>query len=162
MTPKSLLRLPASFSPLGEFTNGGFRKTIDEGSSAPSDRLLLCSGKIYYDLKTAQAVTKDGERIRIVRIEQLYPFPADEVGAILKSHGSENEIYWVQEESKNWGAWTHIRGIFDEDFPETRIGYIGRKPSASPAAGTMKQHREEQEAIILQAMKVIATQEARR
>ena len=162
MTPKSLLRLPASFSPLGELADGAFRKAIDDGPSDVTDRLLFCSGKIYYELKAAQVGAEGGKRVRIARMEQLYPFPADEIGVILKSHGTGNEIFWVQEEPKNRGAWTYIRGKFDEDFPETRIGYIGREPSASPAAGTMKQHREEQGSIVLRAVKGIAAQGANR
>jgi 2-oxoglutarate dehydrogenase E1 component len=155
MTPKSLLRYAPSFSPLGELTAGTFQRVVEHIPGSP-ERLLFCSGKIYYDLVNEM---DDAARMRvgIVRVEQLYPFPEKELDAVLGRHGAVKDYYWVQEEPRNRGAWRYMREEFERHFPEIRLKYIGREASASPAAGSLKLHNEEQRAIAARAVKDLDT-----
>ncbi|MBS0000131.1 MAG: 2-oxoglutarate dehydrogenase E1 component [Cyclobacteriaceae bacterium] len=147
MSPKSLLRHPAVVSPYKDFTNARFREIIDDekADKKKTRRVLLCSGKIYYDLKHEQD-KKDHQDVAIVRVEQLYPFPEKQLNSVFKNY-PDAEIVWVQEEPENMGAWFYLFRI----FPGRISRGIFRKPSASPATGFHKIHHEEQEEIIKKA-----------
>lgn len=146
MTPKSLLRHPKCVSEWNEFTQGGFNEVIDDSNTAESvRRVLLCSGKIYYDL-LAHKEEFNATDIALVRVEQLYPFPEKKIHAIVDKY-RDAEFMWVQEEAMNQGAWLHIlRYKIPVD-----VTYNGRKSSASPATGFKKVHDKEQKAIVEKA-----------
>ncbi len=155
-TPKSLLRFPASFSPLEELTRGGFRALLGDaevGDRTAVSRVLLCSGKVFYDLRAARGERKEA-RVAIVRVEQLYPFPAEALRSVLADYSSAREFVWVQEEAKNMGAWTFLQPRLAELLPGgARLRYAGRAPSASPATGSAAVHKRELEELIRQAMR---------
>lgn len=148
-SPKSLLRSPKCVSPLKDFTENKFQEVIDDVNvkAAEVRRVLICSGKIYYDLLEEQEkVTKND--VAVVRLEQMYPTPYGQLNKIRTKY-SKAEFLWVQEEPENMGAWPFISRIFrksDFDFD-----VISRKPSSSPATGFAKQHIEEQAAIVAKA-----------
>lgn len=144
MSPKGFLRKPISV--LSEFTTGYFREVIDDDSaSAPEaiDRLLFCSGNVYFDLMAERA--KLGARnVAIIRVEQLYPFHEQLVQKILAKYVNARTVFWVQEESKNMGAWSFIYPRLQPLLlVNQRLMYAGRKESASPAAGHAKKHERE-------------------
>ncbi len=144
-TPKSLLRHPAVVSPLKDFTKGSFQEVIDDDHVDPKNvkRVVLCTGKIYYDLLEVQHKKKSKE-VAIVRMEQLHPFPEKQLNAVLKKYKGA-KLTWVQEEPANMGYWTFIlRNMQGLDL-------ISRKASASPATGYSKVHKVEQEKIVNQA-----------
>jgi 2-oxoglutarate dehydrogenase E1 component len=147
MTPKSLLRLPAAASSLSEMTSGTFKQVAETALSKKkvSEALVLLSGKVYHDV---MASLKDAGELsaRIVRIEQLYPFPSDEVAAILKESRA-SRLCWLQEEPENMGAWSYIRGQV-KDSLGVDLTYIGRPASAATATGSPKSHAREQKAIL--------------
>ena len=150
-TPKSLLRHPKVVSPLADFTTTNFQEVIDDASvkAASVKRVLFCSGKIYYELLDRQQAEKRTD-VAIVRIEQLYPSPVEQLQAIHKKYNKATEFIWVQEENENMGAWPH----FCRKFRRTDIEFtdvIARTESGSPATGYMKQHVAQQEAIINKA-----------
>lgn len=141
-TPKLLLRHPALFSALNEFSQGLFHEVIDDSEcKGAAKKLYLCSGKVYFDLKEALE-KKQSSGIAIVRIEQLYPFPKEQIDLLLKKY-SGCEIYWVQEEPKNMGCYDYVRAFFDD-----KLKYIGRERSASTAAGSYALHKKELESIL--------------
>jgi 2-oxoglutarate dehydrogenase E1 component len=146
MTPKSLLRHPLAVSTADELSQGHFKFVIDEDSPAPAKRLLFCTGKIYYDLAAAREAAAAFDTA-IVRIEQLYPFPRDEIGAVLLKYKDAGEKCWVQEEGRNRGAWSFINYQFSHLFNE-KLRYIGRNPGGSPATGSLARHRIEQEKVL--------------
>lgn len=150
-TPKSLLRHPKVVSKLNDFTNSNFQEVIDDAAvkAASVKRVLFCSGKIYYELLDRQQAEKRTD-VAIVRIEQLYPSPVEQLKAIRKKYSKAKEFIWVQEENENMGAWPH----FCRKFRRTDIEFtdvIARTESGSPATGYMKQHVAQQEAIINKA-----------
>jgi multifunctional 2-oxoglutarate metabolism enzyme len=153
-TPKSLLRFPASFSPLDELTRGSFRTVVDDPEVADRSivsRVLLCSGKISYDLRAAREA-RNANAVAIVRVEQLYPFPADALRSALERYVSARDFVWVQEEPQNMGAWSFVRPRRDEFLPVgAAFWYAGRAPSASPATGSAAVHKRELEQLILEA-----------
>lgn len=144
MTPKSLLRHPQCVSKLEDFTQGRFMEVIDDSTAKATDtkRVLLCSGKIYYELLNRREELKRND-VAIVRVEQLYPFPEGEVNELRKKY-SNAQFYWVQEEPKNQGAYTFLLR-YEENFD---LKVIARKSSASPATGMSKIHAKEQEEIL--------------
>ncbi len=147
MTPKSLLRHKQAVSPVDHLVVGHFRDVLDD-SAAPerARRVLLCSGKIYYDLVARRA--EIGKRdVAIVRVEQLYPWPADELKALKERYRSAREWVWVQEESQNMGAWTFVAPRL-QDLLGTPAAYVGRDASASPATGSKLVHDREQAEIV--------------
>jgi 2-oxoglutarate dehydrogenase E1 component len=151
-SPKSLLRHPKCVSPLADFTDGKFQEVIDD-TKVKADkvkRVLICSGKIYYDLSEEQE--KDNrEDVAIVRLEQMYPTPYKQLDAI-KAKYNKAEFIWVQEEPENMGPWPFISRIFRKsDF---NFDVISRKPSSSPATGFAKQHLAEQAAIVAKAFEL--------
>jgi multifunctional 2-oxoglutarate metabolism enzyme len=151
MTPKSLLRLPAASSNIEELTTGGFRAVIDDAKITDRSkikRIVLCSGKVYYDLDAGRA-DSDDQRVAIVRLEQFYPFPADALTAIFASYPNATQIYWTQEEPQNMGGWHFVeQRIRDIKSDSVILRYVGRVPSASPATGSYTIHELEQKAIV--------------
>ena len=146
-TPKSLLRLPACSSSLEDLSEGGFQPFIPCSLAAEHvETLLLCSGKIFYELQAAIEETGRSD-IGIMRIEQLYPLHEEPLQEMLQRYSKARRIAWVQEEPKNMGPWPHlhtslIRALGQE--PE----YCGRRPASAPAVGSHRRHREEQQLII--------------
>ena len=157
MSPKSLLRHRLSVSPLADITHGQFQAVIDEVDrldKAKVKRVLACSGKVYFDLLEARR--QHGiEDVAIIRLEQLYPFPKDEMQAMLAQYPNANELVWVQEEPRNQGAWSmllsarHLRGCIDE---RNALTCVARPYSASPAVGYASLHLEQQQTIIDEAL----------
>ncbi len=161
MTPKSLLRHKLAVSSVRELTEGHFQPIIDDGERyRDADTLLLCCGKVYYDLLERRA-QHGGDSTAIVRIEQLYPFHGDELAETVERYPQVRSIKWVQEESQNRGAWTFIESRLRTRLQVDRIEYIGRPPGASPAAGTHNQHREELDRILHQAIPATQAKSAR-
>jgi 2-oxoglutarate dehydrogenase E1 component len=151
MSPKSLLRHPKVNSPIEEFTSGRFRELILDGEADPAkvSRVVLCSGKIYYELAEAREKEKI-EDVAILRLEQLHPLPKNQIFEALKKY-PEAEIFWVQEEPENMGYWTYIVRML---YKFLKMDVIARKHSASPATGYMKVHIEEQKSIINRALRI--------
>src|SRR4051794_35312889 len=146
MTPKSLLRLEAAGARTEDFTGGKFREVIADAETQNAERVILCSGKVYYDLvnhRAAQKITNAA----IVRVEQLYPFCDDQ---ILDAAGKAAKIVWCQEEPQNMGGWTFIEPRLRKLFGR-EISYAGRDASASPAVGALTLHKREQAALIQDA-----------
>jgi 2-oxoglutarate dehydrogenase E1 component len=147
MSPKALLRHPLCVSPVEELYSGGFREIIDEAQADPKKvkRVLMCTGKLYYDLLARQQEEKRKD-VAIVRIEQLYPMAETQLDAVYARY-PKAEFFWVQEEPKNMGAWTYM--LRHEQNRNLKL--IARKSSASPATGYAKIHEQEQQQIINQA-----------
>ncbi|HSD67104.1 MAG TPA: hypothetical protein VLF95_10410, partial [Vicinamibacteria bacterium] len=155
-TPKSLLRHPRCVSPLAELAGGRFEPLVDDRAADPARvrRVVLCSGKVYFDLLKAR---EDAGRddVALVRVERLYPFPAEALQAALGRYSPEAGIVWCQEEPRNMGAWRFVRERFldgDVDARGRRLQYAGRGPSAAPAPGSMKVHLAEQEALVREGL----------
>lgn len=150
MTPKSMLRFRPSFSPLGELMDGSFRRFIGDADAHPQrvKRILMCSGKIYYDLVAAREA-QQREDVAVVRVEQLYPFPSQPVVDTLDLYERATELYWVQDEPRNMGAWTFVRPHLEKlAGSRMRPRYVGRVESASPATGQAESHKLELELIL--------------
>jgi 2-oxoglutarate dehydrogenase E1 component len=148
MTPKSLLRHKLAVSPLEQFASGAFLEVLDDPAEAERvRRVLVCSGKVYYDLVAKREEVGKTRDVAIVRLEQLYPWPADALGEALRRYRSAREWVWVQEESQNIGAWTFVaprlRELTGVDFQ-----YVGRDASASPATGSHSVHEREQRELV--------------
>lgn len=150
MTPKSLLRLPECVSTLEECASGRFQPVIADDSVNPAEvkKVLLCSGKIYFEL--AQQRAKLGRQdLAIIRLEELYPFPYSALKAALTPYAAETPVVWVQEEPKNMGAWPFLRMNFCTRLLDSHpFSGITRVPSASPATGSPKMHKKEQQEIM--------------
>ncbi|WP_286884210.1 MULTISPECIES: 2-oxoglutarate dehydrogenase E1 component [Sphingobacterium] len=147
-TPKSLLRHPKVVSPLKDFTEAAFQEVIDDANVAAKDvkRVLFCSGKVYYDLLEKQEAEKRKD-IAIVRLEQLFPIPTEQLKAIRKKYNKAKEFVWVQEENENMGAWSYYcRKLMGTEIAFT--GFVARKESGSTATGYMKQHVAQQAEIL--------------
>ncbi len=151
MTPKSLLRHPKSACKARELTGGQFELVLKDSlvqDTKSIQRVLLCTGKVYYDLVNEREKRKD-TKTAIVRLEQLYPFPEWNLSEILKPCSHAKQIYWVQEEPQNMGAWNYIsRRIANMVTFGREFSYIGRPERASPSPGSLKAFRREQEAFI--------------
>ncbi len=158
MSPKSLLRHKEAISTLEELSDGSFQTVIPETESinaADVTRLVLCSGKVYYDLIDRRR-TEEMKHVAIVRLEQLYPFPEEEFFAAISSFTNLKETFWCQEEPMNQGAWYssqhHMRRVVHRHNPNLYLDYAGREASASPAAGYMALHLQQQEQLIVDAL----------
>ncbi len=159
-TPKSLLRAKEVMSGLEEMGPGsGFRRVIGETLPIAADdavqRVVLCSGKVYFDLLKARAESGD-DRVALVRVEQLYPFPADALAKIL-ARWRNAEIVWCQEEPQNMGAWNFVDRRLEEvlgglGLAARRPRFAGRAEAASPATGLYKRHAEEQALLVAAAL----------
>ena len=161
MQPKSMLRLPDAMSGLADLATGAFQPVIDDATTTGREkkvtRLVLCTGKIYHEIRAANP----GEHIAVVRVEELYPWPHGELGALLRRYPNLTEIVWTQEEPKNMGAWT---------FAEPRLAmtagtalsvrYAGRPDRASPAEGYEASHKADQARIIAEALAPVAARAA--
>lgn len=153
MTPKSLLRSEAAVSNEENFTKGGFHEILDgpkPADPAKVERLILCSGKVYYDLQAYREKNGWGDRSALVRLEQIYPLNEEELRKITAPYAKAKEILWCQEEPANMGAWHHLLPVLMSFFGRA-IGYAGREASASTAVGTIAAHKAEQAALIAQA-----------
>lgn len=148
MSPKSLLRHPKAVSDLSDFTSGRFQEVIADDTVKPASarKVVLCSGKVYYDLieKREKDKIKD---VAVIRLEQLHPFPKTQINDLLAKYTKAEDFVWLQEEPENMGYWNYIQRI----YPERSFKLISRKASASPATGFAKVHAEEQELIIEKA-----------
>ncbi|HET6817531.1 MAG TPA: multifunctional oxoglutarate decarboxylase/oxoglutarate dehydrogenase thiamine pyrophosphate-binding subunit/dihydrolipoyllysine-residue succinyltransferase subunit, partial [Mycobacteriales bacterium] len=150
-TPKSMLRLRAATSQPDDFTSGTFQPVLaDPNSPSPSAvrRVVLCSGKVYYDLDKART-TAEARDTAILRVEQLYPLPADELREALASYESADDIVWVQEEPANQGPWPFIALNVPEHLDgNRRLRRVSRASSASPAAGSQTSHDAEHKKLL--------------
>jgi len=155
MTPKSLLRHKLAVSSLAELESGSFRLVIgDTTAQDPKKvrRVVLCSGKVYYDL-FEEAAKRKLEDVAIVRVEQLYPFPRIEVKTELAKYPAMQEVVWCQEEPQNQGAWYQIKHHLVECIAdEHSLHYTGRVRSPAPACGHKSTHDAEQAALVEQAL----------
>lgn len=145
-TPKSLLRHPKCVSTIEDFTQGEFLPVIDDAglsNKKKARKVVLCSGKLYYDLE-AEREAKKIEDVALVRVEELYPFPKDRIEAILEEYNSDAELVWAQEEPVNMGVCMHIMRMWSEK----KISFISRHESASPASGSLEVFKKRQEEII--------------
>ena len=151
MTPKSLLRLPAATSTTEELTNGGFQPVIADAAIKNKDdvkRVVLCSGKVFYDLEAAREEAKDFD-VALIRLEQFYPFPAERLQEIFSEYKNAETLVWTQEEPKNMGGWNFVEPRLREIKPENMIlRYVGRTASASPATGSYTIHNLEQKQLV--------------
>lgn len=150
LSPKSLLRHPAVVSPVKEFSEGAFTEVIDDATVTAKDvkRVVMCSGKIFYDLLEVQQKRKNKDAA-IVRLEQLHPFPEKQLNTVLKRYKGA-KLVWVQEEPANMGYASYILRM----LPKLNIDYVSRKASASPATGYSKVHKAEQDKIVNQAFEI--------
>ena len=165
MTPKSLLRHPLSVSRLEELAMGGFFPMIDEiDDIKPSavTRIVLCSGKVYFDLLKARRDAKI-ESVAIVRLEQLYPFPSDEYEAVIRKYSIAREVVWCQEEPQNQGGWYQIRHRLQSKLSETHeLLYSGRAGAAAPATGIAALHEQQQKNLVTAALQGVPPEETSR
>jgi 2-oxoglutarate dehydrogenase E1 component len=157
MTPKSLLRHKDAVSSLAELSHGEFHEVLPDVAKSPEDvkRILLCSGKVYYDLVAYRDEAKRDD-VAIIRIEQLYPFPAKSLAAALSKYATAAPLFWVQEEPRNMGAWGFLRTRFGERLLD-HYPYRGicRPEAASPATGSATSHKIEQQNILKQAFELV-------
>ena len=160
LTPKSLLRHPLAISTLEDLADGSFQTVIPEVDPIEPkkvERLVLCSGKVYYDL-LAKRRTEGREDIAVVRIEQLYPFPEDDLTEVLAQYKNLKHIVWCQEEPMNQGAWYcsqhHMRRVASAHKKALFLEYAGREASAAPACGYASLHAEQQEKLLQDAFTV--------
>jgi len=155
MSPKSLLRHKLAVSTLEDLTKGQFQPIIGEQEAVTPKkitRLILCAGKVYYDLLETRRET-DHKHVAIARIEQLYPFPVDAFKAEIARYPNLQEFVWCQEEPKNQGAWYNSNHHFTDNLPVSiKMSYAGREPSASPAVGSFHVHIEQQKAVVQTAL----------
>ena len=155
MTPKSLLRHPRVASPPKDLAEGGWQPVIDDAwareQSKKVRRLILCSGKVYVDLVSADC-REESPAIAIARVEQLYPFPANALKPVWESYSNLEQVIWVQEEPQNMGAWPYFQNqltrLIDGRWP---LMYLGRLQSSSPAEGSSAWHSATQKALVKQA-----------
>ncbi|MFO7271925.1 MAG: 2-oxoglutarate dehydrogenase E1 component [Sphaerobacter thermophilus] len=161
MTPKSLLRHPAAASLPVDLAEGRFQPVLDDPEAAERreeiGRVILCSGKVYVDLITSEA-RKAGAPVAIVRVEQLYPFPEEDLRRVLESYRNAREVVWLQEEPANMGAWTYMEPRLRRIIgPDLDLRYIGRPERASPAEGFHEVHVVEQGRIVAEAFAGVAS-----
>jgi 2-oxoglutarate dehydrogenase E1 component len=157
-----LLRYKWAVSSLQDFTDGTFSTVLDEPAPGTVDvgvtvdpanvtRVILCSGKVYYSLLAGRA-EREIDTTALVRVEQLHPFPRQELAAILARYPKMQQLYWVQEESSNMGAWHFIFNQMRPVLPDgLTLSYVGRRAAASPATGSYKIHQQEEADLINRA-----------
>jgi 2-oxoglutarate dehydrogenase E1 component len=154
MTPKSLLRHPRAVSAVDDLSQGTFQPVLDDPlRPVKAAKVLLCSGKIYYQLLQRREELGN-ESTAIVRLEQYYPFPAEQIKAILKNYSEAKSWFWAQEAPRNMGGWRFVRPRLEE-LNGSPLSYIGRPPAASPATGFPNLYKQQQEAISDQAVGAI-------
>ena len=153
MTPKSLLRSEAAVSTVEDFTKGEFHTIVDGPSPADPaviDRLILCTGKVYYDLQSYREKNGFSDRSALLRLEQIYPLDEEMLRKVTAPYAKAKEIVWCQEEPENMGAWHHLLPRFMKFFGRT-VSYAGREAGASTAVGSTAAHKIEQAALLAQA-----------
>lgn len=157
MSPKSLLRHPQVISPLDELSRGTFREVIVDAAAAKEPekvkKVILCSGKVYYELNDERTKNNNDGSVAILRVEQLYPFPGDQIMQALKPFSNLKQVIWAQEEPRNMGAYSFVAPRLPEFIPDAgsrgiSFRYVGRTERASPAIGSPKVHQQEQLEII--------------
>jgi 2-oxoglutarate dehydrogenase E1 component len=157
MSPKSLLRHPLAVSNIDELANGVFYNVIDEVDEINPDtvkRVVMCSGKVYYDLLEQRRKNEQTDVV-VVRIEQLYPFPRDEILQVASKYKHVKDWVWCQEEPQNQGAWYCSQHHFWASLPEgAQLTYAGRDASASPAVGYISVHNQQQKALVDDALTI--------
>jgi 2-oxoglutarate dehydrogenase E1 component len=157
MSPKSMLRLRAAASAIEDFMDAGFASVLDDPDSLDQggvERVVLTAGKVHYDLLSARRKTENS-KVALVRVEQLYPLPGEEVADVLAGYPNATDVVWCQEEPANQGAWAHIALSLPEHLPDGRsLRRISRKAGSSPAAGSSKVHEAEQAALLAAALEV--------
>jgi 2-oxoglutarate dehydrogenase E1 component len=148
MTPKSLLRHPSAVSTVQDLMSGRFEPVLaDRSVSGDVKRVVITSGKVYYDLAAARDKAK--ANVAIIRLEQFYPFPQPMLAEALKPFANATEIVWVQEEPRNMGAWPFIRERLESVLgPNQKLRYVGRPLAAAPATGSHHRHEEQQQALV--------------
>ena len=158
LTPKSLLRHKLSSSSIDEFTTGTFRHVLDDIDPLVPDeitRIVLCSGKVFYDLLETRR-RREVRNVALIRIEQLYPFPEEELVDVIASFKKLSKIVWCQEEPKNQGAWYIIKHRLEEAIeqarPELEPDYAGRRRFAAPAGGNLARHKVRQAQLVHDAL----------
>ena len=152
MTPKSLLRHKGCISSLAEFTSKGFQEFLgDPSAPAKTERLVICTGKVYYELLEARTARKD-TTTALVRAEQLYPVNTKLLRSLWEQHGKPAKVVWCQEEPRNMGAWSFMAPVIEETLG-IRAVYAGRDAAASPAVGSLAIHKIEQADLLEQAFK---------
>ena len=144
-TPKSVLRLSDSFSSLNDLATGSFQPVIDDVISKEVKRVVLCTGKLYYELKKARG----DKAVALIRIEQIYPFPWLELEAVLKSYTNIEAVVWAQEEPMNQGAWGYVKEALSGKI---KIGYVGRERIPVPDTGSSALFHETQERVVREAL----------
>lgn len=155
MTPKSLLRHPQCVSKIEEFTKGHFVETIDDAAiqnKKAVKRVLLCTGKIYFELDKERQDRGVKDDVAIVRVEQLYPFPEKQIESILANYSEATEVVWVQEEPSNMGSWAFIRHRLEALAGNRTVSYCGRRDAGTTAEGYLKVHEKEQKRIVSDAL----------
>ena len=159
MSPKWILRHKLATSSLEELANGRFQNVIGDHDVEPDNvkRIVLCSGKVYYHL-LEERMERDQKDVALIRLEQLYPFPSDEFLEAIEPFKNVKEVVWCQEEPMNQGCWYasqhHLRRVLDRINPDLPLKFVGREPSAAPAAGYMSIHLEEQNEFIQAALDI--------
>ena len=155
MTPKSLLRNPACVSPIADLTHGKFERVIPDPTVKPSDatRILLCSGKIYYELAAKRESLKRSD-VAIARVEQLYPLTQSALGPVVERAREGTPVVWVQEEAENMGAWSYVLARFGTSLFGHPLSGVTRPEAATPASGALSSHRLEQERLLTAAFDV--------
>ena len=157
MSPKSLLRHPMAVSSLEELAEGTFKNVIgeiDDINPANVKRVVMCSGKVYYDLLDQRRKAEQTDVV-LIRIEQLYPFPHEELAEILKPYQHVKDWVWCQEEPQNQGAWYCSQHHFWQAIPDgAKLSYAGRSASASPAVGYLSVHNQQQKALLDDALSI--------
>ena len=159
ISPKSLLRNPLVTSELKELTKGKFQTVIDDNNLKKEkvDRVIMCSGKLFYDLLKSRE-ENNIKNVSLIRIEQLYSFPYDDLENILKQYTNASEFVWCQEEPMNQGAWfSHrhrLQRVLDRFNNNDEIKLISRPPAAAPAVGLMKLHLKQQKELVIQALNI--------
>jgi len=151
-TPKHLLRYAKAASRLEDLTSGAFQEVIGDSQHLGNQirRILLSSGKVYYDLLNKREELGRSD-VALIRLEQLYPFPLQRLNDVLRRYPSDAELYWVQEEPENMGAWNFVEEQMQTIIDKRELRYVGRALAASPAAGAHKVHHDQQEALSEQA-----------
>lgn len=157
MTPKSLLRHPLAISEMDDLANTGFQNAIaeiDDLDPKKVKRVVMCAGKVYYDLLQERR-NREQDDVAIIRIEQLYPFPAEEVAEIMKDYQHVKDFVWCQEEPQNQGAWYSSQHHFWAAIPSgAQLTYRGREASAAPAVGYLSEHNKQQQKLVDEALTI--------
>jgi len=155
MAPKSMLRHPLATSRLEELAGGCFQRVIDDAAAPPpgaTRSIVLCGGKLYYDLAQARE-TRGVSDVALIRIEQLYPFPSQQLAELLEPYPASTELIWAQEEPINMGAWAFVRlAVPPAIWGGRNIGCVARSDAASPATGSAASHKREQQLLVEQAL----------